>query len=368
LNRLRVACVCGQYGAAIGLAPVIRKGIDLHGWKATVLTYGEAAAAFQAEGIPTSSCDNNFSVTDATDSLSRIAPGVILLGSDASRHVEKIFIRAAASLQIFTIMFVDFWSNYKARFADQEGSVEPDIVAVVDACMAADVKGAGIPSDRVRIVGSPSLEREVRIVEDYGAGTRNAMRIARNIATNTACVLFLSSPTSELDYGDLPHLESRKHSLWTFLDGLAKDLSDISRQIKREIYLMVRPHPREGVSSFKDIDSRIIQVDVSADLSPLAALCIADLVIGLDTMMLLEALLSNKAVLSLDYVRPLNGVVRALIDSTGGLVLSKEELPFAIRRCLDDDHPVQLTPIQDLARGATDSMVDLVMKSHLHQG
>lgn len=366
MNRLRVACVCGQYGAAVGLAQVIRKGIDLHGWTAIVLTYGEAAAVFQAEGIPTLSCDNNLSVADAIKSLSWISPGVILLGSDVSRHVEKIFVRAAASLHIFTIMFVDFWSNYKERFTDQEGSVEPDIVAVVDDCMAVEVKGAGISFDRIRVIGSPALERDIRIAEDCDAVNRNDLRTAQNIQKNTTCVVFLSSPTSAFDYGDLPLLENRKHSLWAILDGLVEDLSDISMQLKRKIYLMVRPHPREAPSSFRNIDPRKIQVGVSAELPPLDVLCMADLVIGLDTMMLLEALLANKVVLSLDYARPLNGVVRALIAATGGLVLSREELPSAIRKNIANEHSVQLTPIQNFARGATDRMVDLVMKSYLH--
>ena len=362
-----IACICGQFGSATGLIPVIRAVVDLYGWKASVFTYGEATTVFKLEGIQTTTCsNNNLSVSEATVWLKEKNPLVILLGSDASRHIEKTFIRAAAKLHISTIMYVDYWSNYKSRFTDLEGMVVPDRVAVIDTVMAADIMAIGVPPTLIRIVGSPALESVSKAVEGVVSLDRKTLRTAYNVNDDSICILFLSSPESELDFGNKPLIERRQHSLLAVLNDIIKILSDIENSVKIKIHLIVRPHPREAASSFQELDARGIQFTVSSAPSSLEALCIADLVIGLDTMMLIEALLAKKVVLSIGYIRQLNKAIRSLMVSNGRLVSTRSELNVALVKHLAGERCTQNTISMSLVEKATHRMVELALQLSSH--
>ncbi|MFH0780868.1 MAG: hypothetical protein V2B20_02805 [Pseudomonadota bacterium] len=362
-----IACICGQSGSAMGLVPVIRSVVDLHGWESSVLTYGEATAVFKSEGIRATACSNiGLSVSEASSWLKEQNPLVILLGSDASRHVEKSFIRAAAGLRIPTIMYIDYWSNYERRFTDLVGMAVPDRVAVIDECMATDIMAVGVSSARICIVGSPALENVSKAVASVDSLHRKNMRIANNVSDDSICILFLSSPDSELDFGDKPLLEKRQHSLFAVLNDVAKILADIGRSISSKIHLIVRPHPREATSSFQEVDAGGIQFTVSSQSTSFEALCIADLVVGLDTIMLIEAILAKKVVISIGYVRPLNKAIKSLMALNGAFVSSRSELSAVLTRYLTGERCAQDTINMSLADKAIHQMVELVLELSSH--
>lgn len=361
MNCLRIVCVCGQSGAAAALLPVLRMGVNKYGWVASVKTYGEASSVFVNSGFTVETCGAEFSEAASIDWLNSFCPDVVLVGSDAGRHVEKHVIRAAARIDVPSIMFVDFWSNYTARFIDKKGAVLPDAVAVLDTKMAEDLITQGIPGEHIYVTGSPALGQAVIELETYDEIQRVRLRRQVGVEEEEICVLFISTPGTKEDYGDEPLLSGQPHSLFTIVEDVIESLTHSVLLDKKKIHLFIRPHPRESVSSFKGLMSEHLRVSTSRESRTFDALIIADLVIGLDSVLLIEALMAGQKILCLDYVRSLNESVRLLADSTNVLVKTPDLLLTMMEHCLTSGKNDLSQSQYALVNGATERLVKLVM-------
>jgi hypothetical protein len=359
---LRVASLCGQSGAAAALAPVLLAAAAEAAWEVRALAYGESGTVFTAHGLAIDRCDASFNFADATRWLTGRLPDVVLLGSDGVRNAEKETLRAARQLQIPSVTFVDFWSSYAARFEDARGRALPDAIAVLDRRMAREVAALGIPSSLLHITGSPALERALEMGKAIG-GPREALRRSLGLPEAGRCVLFVSSPSSALDCGELPALSGRPHSLRATVQGLAAALDGLAASDDGATSLVIKPHPRESPSSFLGLQGDRLQIVVSArDVPPPDLLSVCDLVIGLDSMLLLEALLARRAAIALDFVRPLVPAVRDLMQRCGVLAGCRESLAGALHRALAGPVPAAAPDpmLRDMAVGATGRMLELI--------
>ena len=360
MSGLRVACVCGQSGAVSGLAPVLQKG-RRGGWHIRVLSYGEAIAAFRHENISVELCEQSFSENDAILWLKEAAPEVVLLGTDAARHVEKRVVRAAKALGIPSVMYVDFWSNYSSRFEDDKGRTVPDVVAVLDAEMETRLQTCGIDRGKLHITGSPALEK-ASLIADIDPTKVCSLRIAAGLPKECVCVLFVSSP-SYINYVSGSVSEDRHNSVLNPIMELASALDSCKELWNRKVYLVVRPHPREDVSAFNEIRFGNIRILVEKEGTGLDWIAHSDLVVGLDTMLLVEAMMARRPVLCLAYSRPLIPAVSNIAKSMGVLVCEKENLLSAMSQMFSADSTglVDNTSIQQiLFSGATQRMIALV--------
>lgn len=354
---MRVACACVQRGSAAGLAPVLHKGVAEHGWVVDVLAHDEARKPFEARSLPTVPCYDNLTVPEALAWLGTISPDIVVTGSDATRAIERNVIRAASLRHNPSVCFVDYWSNYESRFIDVAGCAFPDDLVVLDDFMAQGLVAVGISQDRIHITGSPAIENSVSELRD--SSVRRSERAANGIAEQEFCVLFASSPGSAEDFGRIPVQSDRAHSLRRILEQLVGALDDFSFQIGRKVSLIIRPHPRESASSFTGLAGRYITVRVTDSPDSLTALRMADLAVGLDTMLLVEALAGGKPVLGIGYVRPLNDGVAALFRHAGLVVDAPEDFAEALNGCLDSNTH-NFATFSTLFAGATQRVVDVI--------
>lgn len=361
MSNLRVACVFGQSGAASGLLPVLKEGGN-EGWWIKTQAYGEATGTLQFEKLIFDSCDHTFGEDDAIRWLSNSDADIVLLGSDATRHVEKRVTRAAKALGIPSIMFVDFWSNYSARFEDEKGRSVPDAVAVLDEKMASSLERIAIARERLYVTGSPALEQALPYADLDPAQIRK-LRIASDVSPDSVCVLFVSTPTDLSDYGN-NLIDARPHSLLPALQDLANALGRCERLTNRTIQLIIRPHPRENASSFSAINFGRVKVRVETIRTGLDWVALSDLVVGLDTILLIEAMMARRPVLCLSYVRPLIPEVQSWAESSGGLVVAQEELATAVTSMFSAKPKVSQfehrSYLESIAKGATKNIVSLV--------
>lgn len=361
MSGLRVACVCGQSGAVSGLAPVLQEG-GRGGWNIRVLAYGEAVGAFQHENVSMEMCEQSFGEKDAIRWLKEATPEVVLLGTDASRHVEKRVVRAAKELGIPSIMYVDFWSNYAARFEDNHGLNIPDALAVLDAEMASSMELFGIERERLHIIGSPALER-ASLLADLGSDKIHSLRTAADIPSDCVCVLFVSSPGSSMYHANNSTGTFSNDSLLNSIQELACALECCKELGNRKVYLVVRPHPREEISELTGICCGDVRIRVEKEGTGLDWVSLSDLVVGLDTMLLVEAMMARRPVLCLAYVRSLIPAVSSMAKSRDSLVNAKEELPSAIERVFSPESKEpgdNVTRQQTFSHGATKHMIELV--------
>jgi hypothetical protein len=180
---------------------------------------------------------------------------------------------------------LDFWSNYRERFAASPGEPPclPDRLAVVDRAARDGAIAAGIPAGRVVVTGSPHYER-LRARRARDPWTIERLRRAALLSPEAVVVLFASQPLRAL-YGDrLPYDEAM------VLNAVQGALSAIARRREEEVVLAVRSHPRAvgvGAAPRREGRLRIVPADGG---DPVDWIIAANLVIGMTSAMLVQAL------------------------------------------------------------------------------
>lgn len=78
----------------------------------------------------------------------------VLVCSATGREYERALVHCAMSRGLPTVQVVDSWGPYKPRF----DGLMPDIVTVIDEAAIRDAVAAGIPRDKIHVVGHPRWE------------------------------------------------------------------------------------------------------------------------------------------------------------------------------------------------------------------
>ncbi len=212
--------------------------------------------------------------------------------SDTEREMWKW----ARSSNCPTMAVIDAWTNLALRFQGHEEMVVPDVVGVLDLAMAQAFEGFSWWHGITHVIGQAHLQAQTNRLRDK--------RKAR--AGGASQVVFFSEPVKE-DFGD-----SRGFDQFGVFSTLIECIGKRS-----DIQLLVKPHPRENAVMWQDI------VDGSAQLSELSAadlLVMADGVIGMTTMVLVEAHLLGIPVLSLQPNR--SEIVNPMIEDISQPVLN----------------------------------------------
>jgi hypothetical protein len=217
----RIAIVCEDAGAAAALMPLVRKLRAARGGVELFAT-GRAAELFASGGLS----------MQPPDALVLDGLGVLVTGTTAwGERVEARAVVQARSRGVPSVSFVDFWSNYEARFrleAERGLDALPDVIAVVDAPMRDALIALGLDSARVVVTGSPAFDA--------------ASAAPPTTHERQPHVLFLSQPLLAL-YG--PPTSEAKHPVgYTEREVLTLLAAACAAEA---IPLRVRPHPREDV-------------------------------------------------------------------------------------------------------------------------
>ena len=205
-------------------------------------------------------------------------PQVVVVGtSSRSDSIEKIATSWAKGRGIATISIIDSWSNYALRFSsaadNQDLKYLTDVVCVVDSRMKRECVAEGLPPQMIKITGSPYLYESLGKIKIKGEKKQ---------------VLFLSQPLSLPPYNRFPFDEytiMRDLLNYRHLDKLGK--------------IIIKPHPKEDKKRFAKLASSsnsIAVADKGKDVYKLISS--ARLIIGMNSITLLEAALAGKSVIS----------------------------------------------------------------------
>ncbi len=286
-----ILAVAGDPGGANALLPVLRMLSD-QGLRVAACPYREAITLWANGGIAVTP------LSEGTDpaQLLRAARASFLLAATSMNGVdlEKAFIAAARSLRIPSLALLDFWSHYRERFADKSGTLAylPDRVAVMDELAREQARACGVEADRLVITGQPAFDalREQR--QRFTAQARVALRRRLGAGPDDLLVAFLSQPLSETVGNKLGFTES------SVLELVARALASIQTRHTARLLLLVRPHPREKADKFQGFMLYGLAHLVSGGGDPHEAVLAADLVVGMNTVLLYEACLMECITLS----------------------------------------------------------------------
>lgn len=287
-----VVAVCGDPGGANAVAPVIA-ALRAEGRVAVqALTYLQACTLWSKRNLVFDETLEDTTIAMATDLLCHSGAALLLTGTSVNAiELEKTFIAAARDLGLPSLAVLDFWSNYARRFSDADGRLVymPDRIAIMDERAHAEMVAVGFDPARLVITGQPAFDDLAAWRSQFTPVRRQETRDGLQVGPDELLVLFASQPLSKLYGRDPANPLYLGYDEQIVLRALVAALDQIAEQHHQKIVLVVRPHPREQAQVLEKAASRVIRLLVSADGEPRDLVLAADLVAGMNTVLLVEA-------------------------------------------------------------------------------
>lgn len=279
-------------------------------------------------------------IQDVCDFLKRINPDAIVTGTSLDDYTERYLWKAAENLRIKSFAILDQWMNLGIRFSEytyeQEELYEkchehrylPYRVLVMDELAKATLMEEGIDKTRIVITGQPHFDT-VR------AKYQQVEPIYNGEYWN---IIFVSEPISQDYDGNDKNKLYWGYNEETIFGQLYGCLAKIAGSLSKQIRMIIRPHPREDIRHWEGIvrtltcDNIILELDAQND--SFSILKSADIVCGMSSMFLLEAVICEKPILSIEI-----GLQREnpfVLDKVGisRSVLTEEELVLRLTQTI----------------------------------
>lgn len=299
--KYNLVVVCSEPGGANALAPVIKKLKRHHEIKVHALANNKASPIWENHNIYHDLIDEEISMDKIKTYLKNKSTSLLLTGSSGIYTEQKRFIKAARFLNIPSIAIMDFWSNYIQRFSDNNGDLSfmPDIITVIDDKMKDDMINVGFDPEKLIITGNPAHDDLYRWKNLVGSKKIIKIRDDLGIPQNDLMILFASQPLSTLYGTNDSNPLYLGYSEKSVLKVLINCLESMQLQVSKKIFLVIRPHPSEKVEDYTHIHSNVITIITSTEGYSRDYVIVADIVIGMTTMLLVEACYLDRPVISL---------------------------------------------------------------------
>lgn len=301
-QNFRVLLYSRDPGGSNTILPLIDRLIEKN---YIVLLYGDGTALqiYQQNGYEgkslTDECKGNSDQNSITAFLIKISPDFIITGTSLNDYTEKYLWKSAHSLNIPSFAILDQWMNYGIRFSkysnrdynryltERDNTYLPTKIILMDEIAKKEAEDDKLPQNSLLICGQPHFEKLVYIKKQFKQQVQDeAFRIS-----------FISEPFSEV----FP--DSR--SFWGYdeflvLDSLINSLNIIQRKTGREFRLTIKLHPKESETKYNQILGKSgIKIEIIKNISSINIILNSELVCGISSMVLLEANILGKPVISI---------------------------------------------------------------------
>lgn len=276
------------------------------------------------------------------DFLEKTNPDFIVTGTSLDDFTERYLWKASEELQIKSFAILDQWMNLGIRFSEytyaQAGVYEkqrrhcflPYRICVMD-CLAEEIlTREGIEKTRIAVTGQPHFDT---VFETY-------QKAAASYPGDCINIVFVSEPIlQDYDGNDM------ENSYWGYNEKsiffhLYDCLKTLTAHTSINIRIILRPHPREDTDAWleiiKPLECGNIKINLDRGNDSFSILKSADIVCGMSSMFLLEAVICGKPILSIEI-----GLCREnpfVLHKTGicKSILTKEELSLRLTRLIEN--------------------------------
>jgi len=279
--RSETLIVARDPGAASALVPVAQA------LPSTVIGLDHARPVFERAGIHLEELSSDQSPGIAEEWLSRVGPSVLLTGTSRLdlAPLDAQWWRASRAMQVPSVALLDHWVGYWEKFTvDIRFDAVPDVIAVMDEYARGRLRELGCKQPQILVTGHPAFDG---LSTEPLAG-REGVRSQWGSGVGEWVVLFVSEPIAS-DLGALSGYDE-VDVLRLLIDALA----GLPAQ------LIVKPHPREEplrlAGLMKDMGR---SGRLETELTGREAVAGADTVVGMTSILLLEAAVAGRPVLSI---------------------------------------------------------------------
>jgi hypothetical protein len=275
---------CEPGGAEV-LIPVIKEMLKDNDFKIIVLGYGFAADRFKKNKINfkliESIQQNDFLLFEQYKPDFIITSATSLPQKDMS---EKYLWHNAKQQNIPTIAFLDQWQNYAIRFSgvseDEYMMYQPDFINCINDIGKKVMQKLGFKSDKLIEFGQPYLST----LKDKSIEKAHLIEKLK-LDDKKEVVLFVSEAIEE-HFGT-----SRGYTQYETIDYLLSNHEFLGNK-----QIVVKLHPKDDINKFNKYQNIIL---IQNEFSAFEMIFISNYIIGMTSIMLIEAYILKKNVLSI---------------------------------------------------------------------
>jgi hypothetical protein len=290
LERLNIA---PERGEAEGLME-LRRAVCGRLSAMVIAVRAEATPLWSAAGYSTQLW-NGFDEASAVELIRKSGADVVLTGtSDIDEPGNHLLWRGVKVLGAESHVVLDHPAGLDRRFRSTiDERVLPDWIYVPDDIFRDRAVEAGLPIDRLRIIGDLHLDRLHRRNAARTGEALSTLRARWGVDPSNVAVLFVSECGSEMKalgrdsgYDEVALLRNLLRQLQ------AGRLPSGERVTATAVSVVIRPHPRDAAGKYDAVlathqgDLRVI---VSSEGDSDTAVSAADFVVGIDSSLLYEA-------------------------------------------------------------------------------
>jgi hypothetical protein len=287
-------------GGADAIAPVVQRIRQRGRAQVVLLAKDFAVERFRAAGLEFEKLEvagPNETLASVERLLERIDPGLLLTSASSRPRddmTEKWLWRAGQRRGIPSLAVLDQWQNYSLRFSGpgvhEYLAFMPSVIAVMDEGVRRQMVAEGIPAEKVWVSGHPRFDR----LREFRATTQKEIcrrRLAElGVETDGWVVIFVSEPASRFFAGEEGYDECGT------LDQVLIALDQVAQRSPRRLSAIVKHHPRNLPEDFADLrfptgEAALAVHHLTSQIDPWTLLLAADLVVGMISILLVDAVL-----------------------------------------------------------------------------
>ena len=293
--------------------------------------YGQAGLDWAAEAP-------EMSVDCYQEFLRRLAPDFMVTATGSDDFAEKLLWQAAERLRIPSFAILDHWFNYGIRFSpyklveqelyeqDKQHPFLPSRILVMDDEVRAAMIQEGFAPERILVSGQPHFDSLRQQAERFTAEEISQYRDQLGITEADFLLCFISENITEPDKGD-----DLSQYYWGYTErSVFSELMDAVQAAAaasgRKVHVVVKPHPNETFDAYSDLIAAkaggLVSASIDKAVHPVKLCQAVDLVCGMSSMVLVEAVILGLPVLSVQiglrhdnpFILDKKGVVRSILQ------------------------------------------------------
>lgn len=307
----KIAFISQDPGGTNALVPIIKAMGEC--CYTTVIAKDNAVDIYERHGIAyinANTLTDQFDKAHLSNILKKYNPRLIVTGTSSTDFYERNMWIAAKELGIASTAILDSWCYYGLRFSSHtfkdmalyrpgEFPCLPDHILVMDDDAKKCMIREGIEENRLEVVGQPFLQELRKSFEDVKQPEISGYK-QKLCGDRKKIIVYASDNLSSSFYPD-------GRTYWGYDEK--STFVDIYNSIQKKCKnfdsytLIIRPHPKEKNDNWDDIMNQIASegrdnVVIDRSTREEVLISVADIVIGMWTMLLMEAAIAGKKVLS----------------------------------------------------------------------
>jgi hypothetical protein len=304
--------VASDAGSGRVLAPVLQR-LARSGTALIAYASGPSAGILPREApeVTTITLDDDSTAEKIGELIASSGARVVMTGAGCYNQLEHAARLAARQSGRQSVAVLDYWFEYGPRFHRTSGEQRiaswPDVVCVPDETAARGIAEAGGDPGRVVVTGSPNLEAS-RQWWRTNRPSREQLAESLDVPPAGPIVVFFSEPYRAnpdgrplTGAGGLCREDGTPIFGYTaerMLRLVAEALAHAARPAGRCIQLLVKPHPLEWVPPLSDFarnwSDDAVRVRVIETAHPRDLVAVADAVVGMSSVTLIESGLAGR--------------------------------------------------------------------------